>query len=89
MWVAMAMPVFTLGCEAFTPDQQAFVRDKMDRVEACIRSLHVRIIRQALVDVWALRKGMGDEEGGVCAGRLLGEFLLEGFWRAVLTFGCE
>ncbi|KAK1758954.1 fungal-specific transcription factor domain-containing protein [Echria macrotheca] len=74
MWVAMAMPVFTLGCEAFTPDQQAFVQDMMRRVESCIRSLHVSTIRQALVDVWALREGMGDcgEEGGkVCAGRLL------------------
>lgn len=72
MWVAMAMPVFTLGCEAFAPDQQAFVLDKMDRLEACIRSLHIRIIRQALVDVWALRRGMGDDgEGRVCAGRLL------------------
>ncbi|KAK0619192.1 fungal-specific transcription factor domain-containing protein [Immersiella caudata] len=72
MWVAMAMPVFTLGCEAFTPAQQAFVLDKVDRLEACIRSFHVRTIRQALVDIWAIRKDMGDENQGlVCAGRLL------------------
>lgn len=75
MWVAMAMPVFTLGCEAFTPDQQQFVLGKMDRLEVCIRSLHVSIIRQALEDVWVLRRDMGDEDVGVlCAGRLLGEF---------------
>jgi hypothetical protein len=75
MWVAMAMPVFTLGCEAFTPDQQQFVLGKMDRLEACIRSLHVSIIRQALVDVWALRRDTGDEDvGALCAGGLLGEF---------------
>ncbi|KAK0652407.1 fungal-specific transcription factor domain-containing protein [Cercophora newfieldiana] len=72
MWVAMAMPVFTLGCEAYTLDQQAFVLEKVNLLEACIRSLHVRIIRQALVDVWAIRKGMDDEEKGmVCAGQLL------------------
>ena len=77
MWVAMAMPVFTLGCEAFAPEQQQIVLGKMDRLEACIRSFHVSIIRQALVDVWALRKGMGDEGvGDLCAGRLLGEFPL-------------
>jgi hypothetical protein len=79
MWVAMAMPVFTLGCEAFMPAQQAFVLDKVDRLEACIRSFHVRTIRQALVDVWAIRKDMGDEgQGMVCAGRLLGEFTFPG-----------
>jgi len=74
MWVAMAMPVFTLGCEAYTLDQQAFVLEKVNLLEACIRSLHVRIIRQALVDVWALRKGLDDDgKGMVCAGELLGE----------------
>lgn len=71
MWVAMAMPVFTLGCEAYTRDQQAFVLDKMDRLEACIRSLHVKIIRQALTDVWALRKDTGDVSGDICAATLL------------------
>ncbi|KAK1830471.1 Zn(2)-Cys(6) zinc finger domain protein [Podospora conica] len=72
MWVAMAMPVFTLGCEAFTPEQQQFVLSKMDRLEACIQSLHIKIIRSALVDVWALRKEIGDDGvGALCAGNLL------------------
>lgn len=75
MWVAMAMPVFTLGCEAFTLDHQQLVLGMMDRLETCIQSLHVRIIRQALVDIWALRRGMEDEgRGAICAGRLLGSF---------------
>lgn len=83
MWVAMAMPVFTLGCEAYTLDQQAFVLDKMDRLEACIRSLHTKIIRQALGDVWGLRRGIRDEGemgGRVCAGGLLGEFSFSFFF---------
>ncbi|KAM7190059.1 Fungal specific transcription factor domain containing protein [Naviculisporaceae sp. PSN 640] len=70
-WVAMAMPLFTLGCEAVTDDQRQFVMAKIDGLEECIRSSHVRIIRQALRDVWDLRTRMGDEEGELCAGELL------------------
>lgn len=85
MWVAMAMPVFTLGCEAFTPEHQQFVLSMMDRLEICIQSLHVRIIRQALVDIWTLRRGLDDEgRGGICAGRLLGSF----FSVSALSFAC-
>lgn len=72
-WVAMAMPLFTLGCEAVTDGQRNFVMAKIDGLEECIRSSHVRIIRQALRDVWHLRMEMGDEEGELCAGVLLGK----------------
>ncbi|KAJ6444816.1 C6 finger domain-containingprotein [Purpureocillium lavendulum] len=70
-WVAMAMPLFTLGCEAFTPPQQAFVLDKIDKFEACLGSLHVRIIRQALEDIWRARASLGDVDGDLCASELL------------------
>jgi hypothetical protein len=72
-WVAMAMPLFNLGCEAFTEEQKGFALDKVDKLESCIRSFHVGIIKQALRDVWELRKRLGDEGGELCAGRLLGE----------------
>ncbi|KAK4099589.1 hypothetical protein N658DRAFT_560311 [Parathielavia hyrcaniae] len=71
-WVAMAMPLFTLGCEAFTEEQRRFALDKVDKLEECIRSLHVRIIRQALHDIWRVRASLGDSTGELCAGRLLG-----------------
>ncbi|OBT62174.1 hypothetical protein VE03_08333 [Pseudogymnoascus sp. 23342-1-I1] len=70
-WVAMAMPLFTLGCEAFTEDQQAFVMDKINKLEASIGSLHVKGIRQALEDVWKLRENLGDHEGTLCASQIL------------------
>ncbi|KAK3326744.1 fungal-specific transcription factor domain-containing protein [Apodospora peruviana] len=70
-WVAMAMPLFTLGCEAVSQDQRNFVLSKIDGLEECIRSSHVRTIRQALKDVWDLRPKMGDDEGNLCAGELL------------------
>jgi hypothetical protein len=73
-WVAMAMPLFNLGCEAFTEEQKRFALDKVDKLEECIRSFHVRIIRQALHDIWRLREGMGDERGELCASQLLGAF---------------
>ena len=77
MWVAMAMPLFTLGCEAINDEQRRFVMEGVDRLETHVRSLHVRIIRQALVDVWQQRKELGDDgRGEVCAGRLLGELFL-------------
>ncbi|KAM7213346.1 Fungal specific transcription factor domain containing protein [Rhypophila decipiens] len=70
-WVAMAMPLFTLGCEAVSQDQRSFVLAKVAGLEECIRSSHVRTIRQALRDVWDLRLTMGDDEGNLCAGDLL------------------
>ncbi|KAK5651648.1 hypothetical protein OQA88_11823 [Cercophora sp. LCS_1] len=70
-WVAMAMPLFTLGCEAVSEEQRRFALDKVDRLEECIRSLHVGIIRQALRDIWALRDKLGDADGDLCAGELL------------------
>ncbi|KAK4122185.1 hypothetical protein N657DRAFT_599074 [Parathielavia appendiculata] len=70
-WVAMAMPLFTLGCEAFTEEQQGFALDKVDKLEECIRSLHVRIIRQALQDIWRVRASLGDCSGELCASQLL------------------
>ena len=78
-WVAMAMPLFTIGCEAFAPGQRSFVLDKVDKFEACLGSLHVGIIRQALEDMWEARAALGDVDGGVCASRLLGEFVLPQF----------
>lgn len=73
-WVAMAMPLFTLGCEAFTEDQQAFAMDKINKLEASIGSLHVKGIRQALEDVWKLREKVGDCEGTLCAGEILSKY---------------
>ncbi|PSR82145.1 fungal-specific transcription factor domain-domain-containing protein [Coniella lustricola] len=72
-WVAMALPVFTIGCEAFTPEQKNFVLDKVQRLKECLGSFHVGIIRQALKDVWEKRSVLGDMEGHLCAGSLLGE----------------
>ena len=71
-WVAMAMPLFTLGCEAFTEAQKSFALDKVDKLEECIRSFHVRTIRQALHDIWGLRTSLGDFGGEICASQLLG-----------------
>jgi hypothetical protein len=70
-WVAMAMPLFTIGCEAFTEEQKGFVLDKIRKLEECINSLHVRYIRQALEDVWKTRVDLGDIEGNLCSGHLL------------------
>lgn len=72
-WVAMAMPLFTIGCEAFTEEQKGFVLDKVYKLEECIGSLHVRIIRQALEDMWKARANLGDIEGKLCASHLLGK----------------
>jgi hypothetical protein len=72
-WVAMAMPLFTIGCEAYRDDQKKFVLDKVHKFEVCLGSLHVGIIRQALEDVWRIRKEWGDLDGHLCAGQLLSE----------------
>ncbi|KAL6921055.1 hypothetical protein FSHL1_005027 [Fusarium sambucinum] len=71
-WVAMAMPLFTVGCEAYNEDQRNFILDKIHKLEICIGSLHVKIIEQALKDIWKLRADFGDYEGNLCA-----EYLLE------------
>jgi hypothetical protein len=73
-WVAMAMPLFTLGCEAFTDDQRSFVMDKICKLETCLGSLHVRTVREALEDIWKARTDKGDCAGDICASELLGEF---------------
>ncbi|KZZ95336.1 C6 finger domain-containing protein [Moelleriella libera RCEF 2490] len=72
-WVAMAMPLFAIGCEAFTQEHQVFALDKVDKLEHCIGSLHVKNIRQALRDVWQLREDLGDLNGKLCASALLNE----------------
>ncbi|KAK3903932.1 fungal-specific transcription factor domain-containing protein [Staphylotrichum tortipilum] len=73
-WVAMAMPLFTMGCEAYTEGQRAFALEKVGKLEECIGSFHVAGVRRALWDVWGERERVGDEgRGEVCAGRLLGE----------------
>ncbi|KAK8070185.1 hypothetical protein PG994_006801 [Apiospora phragmitis] len=72
-WVAMAMPLFTIGCEAFTDEQQNFVLDKIHKLDLCIGSYHVRIIRQALEDIWKIRREAGDLDGHMCAAKLLGK----------------
>ncbi|KAK7931165.1 hypothetical protein PG985_001877 [Apiospora marii] len=72
-WVAMAMPLFTIGCEAFTDDQQSFVLDKIHKLDLCIGSYHVRIIGQALEDLWRIRREAGDFDGHLCAAELLGK----------------
>lgn len=71
-WVAMSMPLFTIGCEAFNNEQQNFVRDKIQKLEACIGSLHVRVVQMALEDIWEIRNELGDHDGRLCAGELLG-----------------
>ncbi|KAI6779421.1 C6 finger domain-containingprotein [Emericellopsis cladophorae] len=70
-WVAMAMPLFTMGCEAFRPQQQGFVLDKIAKFEACLGSLHVGIMRKALEDMWRIRRAMDDVDGHRCASELL------------------
>lgn len=70
-WVAMSMPLFTIGCEAFTDEQKEFVLDKVHKLETCIGSLHVRVIRQALEDIWRLRAEWNDVDGDLCASQLM------------------
>ncbi|CAG7566402.1 unnamed protein product [Fusarium equiseti] len=70
-WVAMAMPLFTVGCEAYKNDQKSFILDKIHKLEICIGSLHVKVIEQALKDIWKLREEFEDYEGDLCAGYLL------------------
>ncbi|EYB29312.1 hypothetical protein FG05_12094 [Fusarium graminearum] len=71
-WVAMAMPLFTVGCEAYKEDQKTFILDKIHKLEICIGSLHVKVIEQALQDIWKLREEFEDYEGNLCS-----EYLLE------------
>ncbi|KAH6626623.1 fungal-specific transcription factor domain-containing protein [Chaetomium sp. MPI-SDFR-AT-0129] len=74
-WVAMAMPLFTLGCEVLEDEGVGFVLEGLGRLEGCVRSGHVGGMRRALGDVWRLRREWGDwGRGEVCAGVLLGEF---------------
>ena len=87
-WVAMAMPLFTLGCEAFTEEQQAFTMDKIKKLEDCIGSLHVKCIRQALEDIWRERENLGDREGTLCASQLLGRYHIEDL-RSRLILWCS
>jgi hypothetical protein len=75
-WVAMAMPLFTIGCEAFTEEQKDFVLDKVRKLDQCISSLHVGVIRQALEDIWTARADLGDIKGDLCANQLLRKSVL-------------
>ncbi|KAF5023080.1 hypothetical protein F66182_4837 [Fusarium sp. NRRL 66182] len=70
-WVAMAMPLFTVGCEAYQHDQKSFILDKIRKLELCIGSLHVQVIGQALKDIWKIRNDLQDFEGKLCASHLL------------------
>lgn len=72
-WVAMAMPLFTVGCEAYKEGQKSFIMDKIHKLEKCIGSLHVKVIEQALEDIWKLREDFEDYNGDLCAGYLLGK----------------
>ncbi|KAF5664447.1 lysine biosynthesis regulatory LYS14 [Fusarium heterosporum] len=75
-WVAMAMPLFTVGCEAFTEEQKGFIMDKIHKLEVCIGSLHVKIIEQALEDIWRIRQEQKDFEGQLCASHLISKLLI-------------
>ncbi|KAH6953353.1 fungal-specific transcription factor domain-containing protein [Fusarium avenaceum] len=70
-WVAMAMPLFTVGCEAYKDEQRTFILDKINKLEICIGSLHVKVMEQALKDIWRIREEYEDFEGKLCAGALL------------------
>jgi len=72
-WVAMAMPLFTVGCEAYKDGQKSFILDKIHKLEKCIGSLHVKVIEKALKDIWKLREDFQDYEGDICAEYLLGK----------------
>ncbi|KAF4972482.1 hypothetical protein FSARC_954 [Fusarium sarcochroum] len=72
-WVAMAMPLFTVGCEAYEDDEKTFILDKIHKLGICIGSLHVQVIRQALKDIWKIRADCQDFEGKLCASHLLGK----------------
>lgn len=74
-WVAMAMPLFTVGCEAFDEDQKDFILDKVQKLEVCLGSLHVRTIKRALKDIWKIRTDCQDFEGKLCSTQLLGKFI--------------
>ncbi|KAF4342818.1 C6 finger domain protein [Fusarium beomiforme] len=70
-WVAMAMPLFTVGCEAYKEEQKTFILDKIHKLEICIGSLHVKVIEQALKDIWKIREDCNDYDGNLCASYLL------------------
>lgn len=70
-WVAMSMPLFTVGCEAFESDQQDWVRSSIDQLYACIGSSHVFALKQALEDIWLLRKSQEGTQGFGCSEDLL------------------
>ncbi|KAL2267351.1 hypothetical protein VTJ83DRAFT_4628 [Remersonia thermophila] len=70
-WVAMAMPLFNLGCEAVEEAEREFALEMVGKLAGCIGSSHVGSIRQALRDVWDLRDRLGDREGLLCANELL------------------
>ena len=72
-WVAMAMPLFTVGCEAYKEEHKSFILDKIHKLEKCIGSLHVKVIEQALEDIWKLRQDFEDFEGDLCSEYLLGK----------------
>lgn len=70
-WVAMSMPLFTIGCEALDPAHKDWVRRSIDQLQVCIGSSHVLMLRQALADIWRLRAARNDADGLLCAEELL------------------
>ncbi|KIH93402.1 hypothetical protein SPBR_09161 [Sporothrix brasiliensis 5110] len=72
-WVAMALPLFTAGCEAYTPAAQAWAHAALAAFAASIGSRHVQLLRRALEDLGRLRARRGDTDGRLCAGPLLEE----------------
>lgn len=78
-WVAMAMPLFTMGCEAFSSEQKNFVLEKIAKLDACLGSLHVGIMRKALEDMWNISLALNNTDGHLCASNLLGMLLIDSF----------
>ncbi|CAK7220368.1 hypothetical protein SCUCBS95973_004130 [Sporothrix curviconia] len=72
-WVAMALPLFTVGSEAYTPAAQAWAHAALAAFAASIGSRHVQLLHRALEDIWLLRARRGDVDGRLCADALLGE----------------
>lgn len=71
IWVAMSMPLFTIGCEAYKEEQKAVVLEKLRTLEISVSSLHIKVIEQALKDIWKIREEFNDFDGNLCASHLL------------------
>lgn len=76
-WVAMAMPLFTIGCEAFSDSQQSFILDKIQKFASCLGSMHVQIMQQALEEIWRRRAEREDARGSLCTEELLRKWSID------------